>query len=82
MASKVAAFRMPCQIIFGNGAAERVGEEAKRFGATHAFVLSDPNLQKLGVTERIVASISGQGEKRSAGGGTVAAEPRRVTASV
>jgi len=61
MAGKVAAFRVPCQIIFGNGAADRVGEEAKRFGATHAFVLSDPNLQKLGVTERIVASISSQG---------------------
>ena len=61
MASKVAAFRMPCQIIFGNGAAERVGEEAKQFGATHAFVLSDPNLQKLGVTDRIVASILSQG---------------------
>jgi alcohol dehydrogenase len=61
MAGKVATFRIPGQIVFGAGAAETVGTEAKRLGATHAFVLSDPNLQKLGVTERIVASLSAQG---------------------
>jgi len=63
MAGKVATFRVPGQVIFGNGAAERVGEEAKRFGATHALVLSDPNLQKLGVTDRIVALILSQGTR-------------------
>jgi alcohol dehydrogenase class IV len=61
MAGKVAIFRIPAQITFGGGAAETVGTEAKRLGATHAFVVSDPNLQKLGVTERIVASLSAQG---------------------
>jgi len=61
MAGKVATFRIPGQITFGAGASETVGTEAKRLGATHAFVLSDPNLQKLGVTERIVASLSAQG---------------------
>ncbi len=59
--SKVATFRIPGQITFGAGAAETVGAEAERLGATHAFVLSDPNLQKVGVTERIVASLSTQG---------------------
>lgn len=61
MAGKVAAFRIPGQIILGAGAVETVGAEAKRLGATHAFVASDPNLQKLGVTDRIVASLSAQG---------------------
>ena len=61
MADKVATFRIPGQITFGPGAAETVGTEAKRLGATHAFVLSDPNLQKLGVADRIVASLSAQG---------------------
>jgi len=61
MAGKVATFRIPGQITFGAGAAETIGMEAKRLGATHAVVLSDPNLQKLGVTDRIVASLSTQG---------------------
>jgi alcohol dehydrogenase class IV len=59
--SKVAIFRIPSQITFGAGAIETVGTEAKRLGASHAFVLSDPNLQKLGVTDRIAASLSAQG---------------------
>lgn len=61
MAGKAASFRLPGQIILGAGAAEIVGAEAKRLGATHAFVLSDPNLQKLGVTDRIASSLSAQG---------------------
>jgi alcohol dehydrogenase len=61
MTGKVASFRIPAHIVFGAGAAETVGEEAKRLEAVHAFVLTDPNLQKLGVTERIVASLSAQG---------------------
>jgi alcohol dehydrogenase len=52
---------VPAEIILGTGAAETVGAEAKRLGAVHAFVLTDPNLQRLGVTERIVASLSAQG---------------------
>ena len=46
--SNVATFRIPGQITFGAGAAETIGTEAKRLGASQAFVLSDPNLQKLG----------------------------------
>jgi alcohol dehydrogenase class IV len=42
MAGKIGTFRVPGQIIFGAGAAETVGMEAKRLGATHAFVASDP----------------------------------------
>jgi alcohol dehydrogenase class IV len=61
MAGKVATFRIPSQITFGAGALDTIGAEAKRLGASHAFVLSDPNLQKLGVTDRIVASLSAQG---------------------
>lgn len=61
MIGNVAAFRVPGQIIFGVGAARTVGAEAKRLGASHAFVVSDPNLQKLGVTDQIVASLAAQG---------------------
>jgi len=61
MAGKIGTFRVPGQIIFGAGAAETVGMEAKRLGATHAFVASDPNLHKLGATDRILAALTAQG---------------------
>jgi alcohol dehydrogenase class IV len=61
MAGKIGTFRIPGQIIFGVGAAETVGMEAKRLGATHAFVASDPNLHKLGATDRILAALTAQG---------------------
>jgi len=63
MTGKVATFRIPAQITLGCGAAETAGTEAKRLGGTHAFVVSDPILQKLGATEKIVASLSAQGIK-------------------
>ena len=63
MTGKVATFRIPAQITLGCGAAETAGAEAKRLGGTHAFVVSDPILQKLGATEKIVASLSAQGIK-------------------
>ena len=63
MAATVATFRIPAQVLLGAGAAETVGAEVKRLGGTHAFVLSDPNLKNIGLTDPIVASISGQGVK-------------------
>src|SRR5574341_1224057 len=60
MAGRAALFRVPAQITLGPGAAETVGTEAKRLGATRAFVVSDPTLYKLGVTDRILASLSAQ----------------------
>ena len=63
MTGKVATFRIPAQITLGCGAAETAGTEAKRLGGTHAFVVSDPVLQKLGATEKIVASLSALGIK-------------------
>jgi len=63
MPATIAAFRIPAQVLLGAGAAEAVGAEVKRLGGTHAFVLSDPNLKKIGLIDPIVASISGQGAK-------------------
>jgi alcohol dehydrogenase class IV len=63
MAASAASFRIPAQVTLGAGAAETVGPEVKRLGGTHAFVLSDPNLKKMGLADPILASISGQGIK-------------------
>lgn len=60
MAGKIAAFRIPSQITLGLGAAESVGVEAKRLGGTHAFLVSDPVLQKLGVVDQIASYLSMQ----------------------
>ena len=60
MADKMASFRVPAQIILGCGAVETVGAEAKRLNGARAFVIADPNLQKTGVTDRVMAALQGQ----------------------
>jgi len=61
MTGTVTTFRIPAQLTVGCGAVETVGAEAKRLGGTRAFVIADPNLQKTGVTDRVMASLQGQG---------------------
>jgi alcohol dehydrogenase len=65
MTGKAATFRIPAQLTFGCGAAETLGAEARRLGATHAFVISDPILQKLGLTEKATASLTAAGVRSS-----------------
>jgi len=61
MAGTVATFRIPAQITVGCGAVETVGAEAKRLGGSRVFVIGDPNLQKSGATDGVMASLHGQG---------------------
>ena len=61
MAGTVAIFRIPAQITYGCGAVETVGAEAKRLGGARAFVIADPNLQKAGIPDRLMAALQGQG---------------------
>ncbi len=56
----MAIFRVPAQITLGCGAAETAGDEAKRLGASNAFVVSDPVLEKLGTTEKLLAALASQ----------------------
>src|SRR5689334_15561145 len=46
-------FRVPQTQIFGQGAVARVGEEAKRLGATRALVVTDPGVAKAGIAGRV-----------------------------
>lgn len=46
-------FRVPPSQFFGYGAAERVGEEAKRLGARRALVITDPGVARAGVAGRV-----------------------------
>ncbi len=61
MTGTVRTFRVPAQISYGCGAIETVGVEAKRLGGSRAFVVADPNLQKAGIPDRLMASLQGQG---------------------
>ncbi len=61
MMDKTAMFRIPALVTVGCGAVETVGGEAKRLGGTRAFVVSDANLQKLGLTEEVLAPLAAQG---------------------
>lgn len=55
-------FENPKKILFGAGAAEKVGEEAKRFGKK-VFFVSDHNLAKLGFIEQVQTILKKDGGK-------------------
>jgi alcohol dehydrogenase class IV len=60
-AHAITTFRIPAQITFGAGAAETVGNEAKRLGGRHAFLVVDPVLLKLGAAESVVKALDQAG---------------------
>ena len=41
-------FSVPQDVIAGSGAAEQLGEAAKKLGGTHALIISGPHLTKMG----------------------------------
>src|SRR5438552_8523944 len=46
-------FRVPGSQIFGQGAVERIGDEAKRLGAQRALVITDPGVARAGIAGRV-----------------------------
>ncbi|MHB8992638.1 MAG: iron-containing alcohol dehydrogenase [Chloroflexota bacterium] len=60
MAGRVTTFRIPSQITFGTGTAETIGAEARRLGGCHAFVVSDPALRQIGMTDQLVSWLAAQ----------------------
>jgi alcohol dehydrogenase class IV len=46
-------FRVPASQLFGAGAVEQVGEEAKRLGARRALVITDPGVARAGIAGRV-----------------------------
>ncbi|NOY93144.1 MAG: iron-containing alcohol dehydrogenase [Deltaproteobacteria bacterium] len=47
----------PTRILFGPGAAQQLGSEAKRLGATHALLVSDPGVAGAGILEGVSESL-------------------------
>ena len=54
-------FRVPRIIITGSGASEQVGEESKKLGFKKALLVTDQNLVKLGIVEKVAQSLRGSG---------------------
>ena len=54
-------FSIPPTIITGAGASEKVGEQAKRLGATKALIVTDPGIVKLGYAADITNNLNNSG---------------------
>ncbi len=54
-------FSIPSTIITGSGSAEKVGEQAKRLGATNALLVTDPGIAKIGYAEQIAKYLHNVG---------------------
>jgi len=55
------AFSLPPTIITGAGASEKVGEQAKRLGATNALIVTDPGIVKIGYADQIAKNLHNAG---------------------
>jgi alcohol dehydrogenase class IV len=58
---RINEFQNPQKMVFGVGAAGKVGEEAKRLGAGRVFVVSDENIEKVGILSNILKSLREKG---------------------
>lgn len=57
----IATYLWPGSTHFGFGAAALAGQEAKRLGATHAFILTDPGVAGAGLVEPVAAALAAAG---------------------
>lgn len=57
----VSAFTIPPTVITGIGAAEQVGEQAKRLGGEKALVVTDPGISELGYADDTVRQLNAVG---------------------
>ena len=57
MMDKVSIFRSPNKVIFGNGVAPQVGDEAAKMGARKALIVTDTGVVKGGLTAGIEESL-------------------------
>ncbi len=54
-------FSIPPTIITGTGASEQVGKRAKLLGATHALIVTDPGIAKIGYVNQITNYLHNSG---------------------
>jgi alcohol dehydrogenase class IV len=59
--ASIHSFQLPKKIIFGEKASENVGLEAKALGGKEVFLVTDRNLEKIGVAGKIEEALVKQG---------------------
>ncbi|HEU5318115.1 MAG TPA: iron-containing alcohol dehydrogenase [Chloroflexota bacterium] len=72
-------FRVPPTQLFGTGAVEKIGDEAKRLGISRALVVTDPGVAKAGIAERVRELLDAAGVATAVYDGV---EPEPSVASV
>ncbi|MEA4881793.1 MAG: iron-containing alcohol dehydrogenase, partial [Synergistaceae bacterium] len=53
------SYEMPTRVEFGNGAANRAGEEVRKIGCSRVLILSDRGVQKAGLLKKVTDSLDG-----------------------
>ncbi|MEW6616443.1 MAG: iron-containing alcohol dehydrogenase [Thermodesulfobacteriota bacterium] len=61
MQEKIFDFKIIPELIFGNGASERVGVEARKRGGTRVLVVADPGIIRAGLFDSIKRSLRKEG---------------------
>ncbi|MBI4619510.1 MAG: iron-containing alcohol dehydrogenase [Desulfobacterales bacterium] len=61
MQDKIFDFKIIPEIVFGNGASEKVGVEARKRGGTKALVVVDQGIRRAGLFDRIEESLTKEG---------------------
>ena len=59
-------FSIPQNITVGRGTLGKLGEAAKKLGGTHAFIISGPHLDKMGLVARAEGYLEDAGIKADA----------------
>ena len=57
MAGQITVWSFPTRVVFGAGSVQKVGEEAKRLGATRALIVTDKGVVRSGLCEPVRASL-------------------------
>jgi len=60
-AGRVHSFQVPRKILFGVKAAENVGLEARALGGKEALLVTDQNIERMGLSERVEEALLKQG---------------------
>ena len=48
---------LPSTIITGAGASEKIGEQAKQLGTTHALIVTDPGIAQIGYADKVAQNL-------------------------
>ncbi len=54
-------FRIPTEVLFGNGVAQSLGEHVVAMGSKSPFIVTDPGVREAGIVDHVIQSIIDRG---------------------